>query len=123
VNERIGVFTPISSITAGQVFTPKQSALLDLKLKYTARPHRNVSAALEGTYFIRTDGETLTGADYPPSTARCLGGEVYASALWAPASDVMLTIGGGAFFPQWGNVFDPGSAIRWKASAGLTVSW
>jgi hypothetical protein len=122
VNDRIRPFMPLNASVQGQVFTPKLSALMTAKGKYTARLHRNFSAAAEGTYFIRTDGKTLSGAEYPPSDNRLLGGELYGMLVWAPVSDLMLRVGGGAFFPGVGNVFTAEAPVRWKISAGIVLS-
>jgi hypothetical protein len=121
-NEGIIAFAPVTSATQGQVFKPKLSGLMTIKEKYTARLHRTFSAALEGTYFIRTDGETLTGAEFPPSSSRLMGGEVYGNLLWAPTEELMLTLGSGAFFPGIGDVFEADAPVRWRVTAGLSFS-
>jgi hypothetical protein len=51
-----------------------------------------------------------------------MGGELYGTLLWAPVEDLMVTLGGGAFFPAWGDVFVPNVPVRWKASAGFIFS-
>jgi hypothetical protein len=122
VNDRIKPFAPVTAAVQGQVFTPKLSALMTVKGKYMVRLHRNFSARAEGTYFIRTDGRTLSGAEYPPSEERLLGGELYGMLVWAPSSDFMINIGGGAFFPGAGTVFTPNAPVRWKISAGIILS-
>jgi hypothetical protein len=122
VHERIGAFAPVSSNAQGQVFTPALSALMIVRGKYTARPSRDFSAAAEGAYFFRTDGETLSGAGYPPSASRALGGELYGSLVWAPVSDFAVTAGGGAFFPGLGDVFEKEAPVRWKVRAGIILS-
>jgi hypothetical protein len=122
VNKNIVAFTPLNSIAQGQVFSPNLSGLMLVRGKYTARLHRTFSASLEGTYFIRTDEETVTGMEYPPSSSRALGGELYGSWVWAPASDFALSAGGGAFFPGTGNVFDTGAPVLWKVTAGIILS-
>jgi hypothetical protein len=122
VNERIIPFAPLTSIARGQVFNPKLSGVMIARAKYTARPHRTFSASMEGSYFFRTDGETLVRGEYPPSDSRLLGGELYGTLQWVPTEDLMITIGGGAFFPGWGDVFVPDSPVRWKASAGFIFS-
>jgi hypothetical protein len=91
-----------------------------IKGKYTARLHKTFSAAAEGTYFVRTDEETIGGADSSPS-ARLLGGELYGTLLWGPTSDFMATLGGGAFFPGWGDAA-PDSPVQWKILAGILFS-
>jgi hypothetical protein len=34
----------------------------------------------------------------------------------------MVTLGGGAFFPGLGDVFEPDAPVRWKVSAGFIFS-
>jgi hypothetical protein len=121
--DKFVAFAPITATAQGQVFTPKLSGLMIAKGTYTARFRRSVSATLEGTYFVRTDGETLSGEGYGPSSSRLLGGEVYGSAVWAPKSDVMVQAGGGAFFPQTGDVFDSDAPVQWKLRAGVVLSF
>jgi hypothetical protein len=119
----VAAFTPMSSIAQGQVFTPKLSGLATIKGQYTARLGDTFSASLGGTYFIRTDGGTLVGADYPASTTRRLmGGELYANVLWAPVSDVAITLGGGVFFPGLGDVFVKQAPALWKVTLGLVLT-
>jgi hypothetical protein len=121
-SEGVIPFMPISSIAQGQVFSPNLSGLMTVQAKYTARLHRSFSASMESTYFIRTDGETVARAEYPASDARSLGGEVYGALQWVPTEDLMMTIGGGAFFPKLGAAFVPDSPVRWKVAAGLIFS-
>ncbi|MDR1277331.1 MAG: hypothetical protein LBK02_01115 [Treponema sp.] len=120
VDERIGTFTPVTSNAQGQVFTPALSALMIARITYTARLIRDLSASAEGTYFFRTDGETLSGN--PPSASRALGGELYGSLVWAPVSDFAVTAGGGAFFPGLGDVFETEAPVRWKVQAAIILS-
>jgi hypothetical protein len=123
MNKNITAFTPVTSIPQGQVFSPNLSGLMTVKGKYITRFHENFSASAEGIYFIRTDdGETLSGAEYPPSSDRLLGGELYGTLLWAPVSDLKATLGGGFFFPGLGNVFAPDAPVRWKITAGVALS-
>jgi hypothetical protein len=122
VNDTVRAFTPVTTIPQGEVFTPGLPGLMTIRGKYTVRPGNSFSVSAEGTYFFRTDGETLTGAEYPSSSARALGGELYGLFIWAPLPDVMLTVGGGAFFPQWGDVFDSEAPVRGKVRAALVLS-
>ncbi|MDR3249415.1 MAG: hypothetical protein LBT39_11590 [Treponema sp.] len=119
-NEGLIAFAPINSIAQGTVFDPKLSGLMALKGKYTARLYQSFSVSAEGIYFIRTDGKTLTGTEYPPSSSRLMGGELYGTVRWALTEDLMINIGGGAFFP--GDAFVPNTPIRWKLAAGLIFS-
>jgi hypothetical protein len=121
-NETIGAFTPLTATPQGQIFSPRLSGLLALKGKYTLRFFRNFSAAAEGSYFIRTDGETIIGENYPASGKRLLGGELYGTLMWAPATDLMVTVGGGVFLPQRGNSFAADAPALWKITAGFILS-
>jgi hypothetical protein len=122
-NKNMTAFTPVTNIPQGQVFSPNQSGLMTVKGKYTTRFHANFSASAEGTYFIRTDDkEALSGTEYPSSSGRLLGGELYGALVWAPVSDLRATLGGGFFFPGMGTVFAPDAPVQWKFSAGLVLS-
>jgi hypothetical protein len=122
VNKSITAFAPVTGIAQGQVFDPILSGLMIIKGKYTLRFLGDFSASAEGSYSIRTDGETLIGTDYPPSSARLLGGELYGALSWGPVSDFMATMGCGFFFPGMGNVFESDAPILWKIRVGLTLS-
>jgi hypothetical protein len=115
-------FMPVSSITKGQVYTPKVSGIMTAKAQYSARLGRSFAVSMEGTYFIRTDENTLDGTEYLPPMERFLGGELFGSLIFAPVSDFMITLGGGAFFPSWGNVFEKDAPLRWKLIGGLVFS-
>jgi hypothetical protein len=119
----VRAFAPITALGQGEVFTPKLAGLATLTGKYSARVHRTVSVSGSGTYFFRTDGDTLIGVDYPASDSRMVGGELYGTILWAPASDLMLTLGGGAFLPKTGNVFDDSTPVRWRFATGIVFSF
>jgi hypothetical protein len=123
VNKNIGAFMPVTSIAQGEVFSPPLSALMPIKGKYTVRFLKTFSSSLEGTYFIRTDGETMAGTGYAPSSSRFLGGELYGSLVWAPTSDIAVTAGAGVFFPGLGNVFDSDAPNLWKFAMGVILSF
>jgi hypothetical protein len=93
-----------------------------IKGKYTMRFLGDFSASAEGSYFIRTDGETVIGTEYPSSPDRLLGGELYGALSWGPVSDFMATMGCGFFFPGMGNVFESDAPILWKIRVGLILS-
>jgi hypothetical protein len=115
-------FMPVNSITRGQVYTPKLSGIMTARGQYSTRLSRSFAVSMEGTYFIRTDEDTPIEAEDSPLSERLLGGELFGSLIYAPASDFMITLGGGAFFPSWGNVFEKDTPIRWKLMAGLVFS-
>ncbi|MDR3247452.1 MAG: hypothetical protein LBT39_01585 [Treponema sp.] len=121
-SSHIAPFTPVTVISQGEVFTPALSALSVFSLKYTLRLRPNFISSLKGNYFTRNDSKTIAGATYKPSDARFLGGELFASFIWAPATDCMVALGLGAFFPGMGNVFDADAPVLWKCAAGVTLS-
>jgi hypothetical protein len=127
VNDTMGAYFPINSISPGEIFTPRFSALLYGKTAYTVRPHKTLSTTASAGYFIRTDTETLGDPEFDPNTGadshRLLGGEIYGFLVWAPDAVIRITALAGAFFPEWGDVFVSGADIRWKTSWGLTVSF
>jgi hypothetical protein len=91
---------------------------------YTARFHRTFSAELCTAYFLRTDDVTFTDQDIKAGSASyLLGGEIYGGATWAPVSDISLTAGAGAFFPQPGQVFVSNAKIKWLISLGLMIAF
>jgi hypothetical protein len=117
-------FSPVSSISPGQISGFKLEALMSAGLSYRVRPRQVFSAEAGAVYLIRTDRETLADAGLDSdSVSPLLGPEVYGSLVWAPDSAVRLSAGGGAFFPQRGGAFRTGAPVRWKAKLGLIVSF
>jgi hypothetical protein len=121
VNDTVGAFLPINGISPGEIFTPRFSGVMNAALSYSARLHNTLSAEGGFGYFIRTDTETLE--EVFASTSRALGGELYASVIWAPQSALRLTASGGAFFPQMGKAFPSDEKIRGKAKLSVIVSF
>jgi hypothetical protein len=73
-------------------------------------------------YFWRTTGNFIPGiAASSNSDANNLGAELYISGVWTPLSDLSITLGGGAFFPD-GPVKDAGTPIMWKVDLAATLS-
>jgi hypothetical protein len=119
----VKAFLPINTLALGRVLRPKISGLALVETGYTARLHDALSADLWAAYLFRTDSYTYTdpGLDMN-SLSPLLGGEVYGGLTWAPFSDLSLTLGGGAFFPQWGRSFRDGLAPRWRVSLETIIS-
>jgi hypothetical protein len=109
----MGSFLPVSSTGQGNVLNFSLSGLMVIRTAYTLRPYESLSLVLDGRYFFLDSG----------TDNRALGGEFYGSANWAPAADLALTAGCGAFFPGMGNVLPSDEPIQWLVSAGLTVSF
>jgi hypothetical protein len=116
-NDTVRAFLPINTIAQGKVLRPKLSGLALAGGDYAARLRKSLSVEVSTAYFFRTDSHTysdpgLDGASRSP----LLGGEVYGGLVWAPVSDISFTLGGGAFFPQWGRAFAADTPTRWRVS-------
>jgi hypothetical protein len=123
--EGLSAFAPLNALPQGQVFSPALSGLSFIRAAYTLRPRRTLSLGAEASYFIRTDTVSFRDnlePDKLKAEGYFLGGELYGSAAWTPLPDLVLTLGGGAFFPRLGNAFEPEAKVRWKAVLGLVVS-
>jgi hypothetical protein len=120
-----GAFMPVSSLARGQVFRAALTGLSVLRGAYTLRPRPALSLTGEASYFIRTDTVTFQDSREPEKLrdeGYGLGMEWYGAARWTPLPDLALTLGGGAFFPGWGDAFRDTAEIRWKAAVGIVVS-
>jgi hypothetical protein len=121
VNRAIGPFLPVTGIAQGRVFTPTLPGLMKGGISYAARPSSALSLSAAGTFFFRTDLETLADPELDSTSKdRFLGVEFYGQLVWAPQSALRVTAGGGFFLPQGAfvNSADP----RWKINAGLVLS-
>jgi hypothetical protein len=123
VNEEIGPFLPLTALSPGTVFSPRQSALMLPRLVYTGRLHRALSLEVRALYFMRTDTETLRDGEMEfISDSYMLGGEFYAMLVWVPFSDVSFSLGGGVFLPGLGDALHA-DETRFHAAAGLIFSF
>jgi hypothetical protein len=117
-------FLPINTIAQGRVLRPRLSGLALTELGYTARLHRSLSAEVSGGYFFRTDSYTYNDPELDGnSLSPLVGGEVFGGLSWAPVSDISFTLGGGAFFPQWGKTFASDAPLRWRISLETIFSF
>jgi hypothetical protein len=113
-------FTPITTVSMGDVLKAKISGLSLLILDYTARIHRSFSFSLSSAYFVLTDLGTYNG--YPGGKdGHFLGNEFYGKLIWSPVSDLQISIGGGLFIPAMGNA-DPRAEPRWKLELNATLA-
>ncbi|MDR1419483.1 MAG: hypothetical protein LBI86_03835 [Treponema sp.] len=105
-NDRAGAFIPLTTRAKGKVLRPECSGIALLEAAYTARFHPKFSGDLSGAYYFRTDTVTFqhSGMDRF-SASHLLGGEVYGGLGWTPFSDVLISAGGGVFFPRTGKAF------------------
>ncbi|MCL2443530.1 MAG: hypothetical protein FWD13_08740 [Treponema sp.] len=109
-------FTPINSIPQGAVFPGTLAGLALIGLDYNARITSSLFADCALRYFIRTYND-------PSSEGSFHGGEVWASLAWQPFDDVRGSLGVGAFFPVLGNVDIYDSAVLFKLTASLSLSF
>jgi hypothetical protein len=124
VNDTIRAFTPVSTVSMGHVLKPKLSGLMLIEADYAARLHQTLSAEFFATYFLRTDDLTFADKDLKAlSSSYLLGGEIYGGLTWVPVSDISLTAGAGAFFPQLGRAFVSDAKIKWLISMGLMIAF
>ncbi|MDR1248820.1 MAG: hypothetical protein LBK63_05900 [Treponema sp.] len=126
LGDRLRPFTPVSSVSQGQVFSPALGGLSTFRGVYSLRPLASLSLTGEFSYFIRVDTATFQDSREPDKQKDAgyfLGGEGYAALAWTPLPDLALTLGGGAFFPRLGNVFTEAAGIRWKAALTLMLSF
>jgi hypothetical protein len=106
-------YLPVTAEAQGVVFRPSLSGMMILRTNYEARLLPEFSMEIGGRYFVRMDA----GGSGPPvdGYASQVGGELNASLLWVPFSDVSLSLGGGVFFPRtWKSMSD--STVRWTLS-------
>jgi len=117
------VFTPITTVSQGEILQGKISGLSILSLAYTARIYRTFSVALSASYFIRSDSETFMA--YPlngqPSDSYFLGTELFGRFIWNPVSDMSLNLGAGVFLPSMGDVA-PNADTRWRVEMAATLA-
>ena len=105
-------FTPIILNPQGSVFSGTMAGLTVAAIEYNVRIIKSLYAGCEFNYFMRT-------LDDNSKDEFLYGGELFASLAWQPFEDMRVTLGGGAFFPQLGNI---DGKTSWKIIAGLALS-
>jgi hypothetical protein len=110
---RTTAYFPVTAEAQGVVFRPSLSGMMVLRANYEARLLPELSMELGGRYFVRMD----TAGSAPPVTGDSLqvGGELNASLLWVPFSDISFSFGGGVFFPKTGKSMND-ATVRWTLS-------
>jgi hypothetical protein len=122
-NEVLRGFIPLTAKAQGKVLRPMLSGIALAETVYSARFHRSFSAEISGAYFFRTDNTTYAAPDMDAgSSSPLLGGELYGSLSWAPFSDVVFSLGGGAFLPQTGNVFSDDAKVKYRVELAAGIS-
>jgi hypothetical protein len=123
-DDTVRAFLPINTIAQGKALRPNVSGLALAEGAYTVRLGQYFSAEVSAAYFFRTDSHTYSDPDLDgTSLSPLMGGEIYGGLTWAPVSDISLTLGGGAFFPQWGQAFTDDASLRWRVSLEMIFSF
>ncbi|MDR1288046.1 MAG: hypothetical protein LBK08_10595, partial [Treponema sp.] len=122
-NDGLGSFIPLTAKAQGKVLRPMLSGIALAETAYSARFHRSFSAAISGAYFFRTDKTTYAAPDMDAeSSSPLLGGEIYGALSWEPFSDVLVSLGGGVFLPQTGEVFSDDAEIKYRVELAAAIS-
>ena len=112
----LNIFTPISAVSQGSVYTGTNDGLMLIGVDYSIRIINSLFAEGALRYFIRTYEDAATdGSLY--------GGELWATLAWQPFDDIRATLGCGAFFPGMGNVYPSGTDVMWKINAAVLLSF
>jgi hypothetical protein len=123
-NDRLGVFIPLTMQARGKVLRPESSGAALLEAAYTAKLHPRFTTDVSGAYYFRTDTVTFYHPDIDPlSSSPLLGGELYGGLTWTPCSDLLISAGGGAFFPRMGKAFSDGADLIYRASLAASISF
>ena len=119
----LSAFTPITSLSHGNILRVEIPGLSILSLNYSARLHRTFSVDMTASHFMRSDRETFTAypLDGQSSNNHFLGTEFFGRFIWSPFSDLHLNMGAGAFLPSLGDVA-PNADPRWRVELTVTLA-
>ncbi|MDR2096160.1 MAG: hypothetical protein LBP76_11705 [Treponema sp.] len=124
-NDAMKPFLPVNAPSQGTILKAKLSGTADARLVYTFRLIDALSIDMSADYFFRLDEKTYQTTDLKYNTGDnpyFLGAEIYGNCIWAPFSDLLVTVGGGAFLPQLGNAFNSDAKTLWQVSLSLIIS-
>jgi hypothetical protein len=123
-NDTAWAFLPINTMAQGKILRSNISGLALVEGTYTIRLFQSFSADLQAAYFFRTDTRSYSDPELNgDSRSPLLGGEISSVLTWAPVSDISVSLGGGAFFPQWGKSFAAETSARWRVSLETVFSF
>jgi hypothetical protein len=115
-------FLPVKGLNAGTVFNANLSGIFALGGGYFTRLKDLFSAELSTSIFLR-QGEGAYDAEFDfENDDTYLGSELYGEVLFFPSSELLFTLGTGAFFPNPA-AFVSGAGIRPLLAASLVVSF
>jgi hypothetical protein len=116
-NETFTAFSPLSTVSQGSILRAKLSGLMTGELEYRVRFLESLSGAFNVFAFLRNDTISFRDAELDTGSSPWVGAEANAELLWAPVTDLSLTLGAGVFLP--GNAMQQDAAPRWRVSLGL----
>jgi len=122
-NGPLTAFTPITSLSHGDILQADIPGLSVLTLGYTVRLRHELSAVLSTSYFVRSDRGSyiaypVNGEELP---GYFLGSEFFGRLMWSPISDMSLNVGGGIFLPALGDVA-PNVDPLWRIEMSATFA-
>jgi hypothetical protein len=124
-NDTIKPFLPVNAASQGTILSAKLSGTAGARVGYTFHPVNVLSIDLSADYLFRLDEQTYQKSDLKFNTGDSpyfLGAEFYGTLIWAPLSDLLVTAGCGAFFPQLGNAFKADAKTLWQISVSAVIS-
>ncbi|MDR0710051.1 MAG: hypothetical protein LBF77_08300, partial [Spirochaetaceae bacterium] len=122
-NDRLGVFIPLTMQARGKALRPESSGIALVETTYTLGFYPRIAADLSGGYYFRTDMTSFYHREVNPfSASPLLGGELYGGLVWAPFSDLLVSAGGGVFFPGTGKVFTDNADLIYSVLLTASVS-
>ncbi len=114
------MYTPVTPIAAGVIFTAQQSNLFYFSALYSMKPVKSTMIMLKGTTFFRsTAGPVSTGNTSADSTGLYLGTEANLNVMMRLLSDLGMSAGGNVFFPS-SVMLD--QSIQFKVTASVSLS-
>jgi hypothetical protein len=124
--EALTAFPALTFVAPGYVLQVLPGGLAVVQGSYRAQLYQALSGELGAAYFFRT-GDTAARGAFGAETAHedspFLGGELRASFMWIPFSDLSFSLDCGLFIPQWGAYFASGTPPPWRISGGLIFSF
>jgi hypothetical protein len=124
--DALASFPAVTTLSPGYVLRGIPAGLAVIQGSYRALLYQALSGELGAAYFFKTGDTAGTGAfdtevSHPDSPF--LGGELRASFMWVPFSDLSLSLDCGLFIPQWGAYFASDASLPWRISGGLVFSF
>ncbi|MCX7023379.1 MAG: hypothetical protein NT080_02015 [Spirochaetes bacterium] len=117
-------FVPISQRQVGFAFNAPLGNNLIFGLDASMKPVSVLTFGLKGNAFLRASTQKLEDPDFSDGSKELyLGVEADAYAYLDIASDVSLSLSGGAFVPNAGGTYVSGSPVRYIASGTATLSF